>query len=82
MKGIKNSNFGDFSYAHSVLQSLSCLDSSNYISQNLVDFNIDNHPDYYLTMATFKLIDSLDKGKEVNSEYFMQCFNNLPNFIK
>ena len=76
IKGIKNINFGDFSHAHSVLQSLSCLDSSNYIAQNLNLFNIGNNPNYYLTGATFDLFDSVNKGKEGSSQYFMQCFNN------
>ena len=76
VKGIINNNLGDYSYAHSVLQALSCLDSSNYIAQNLPMFKIDYNPNFYLTTATFQLIDSLNKGKECNSQYFMQCYIN------
>ena len=74
-KGIKNLNQGDYSYAHSVLQSLCCLDCSRQflqISRN----DIQNNPNYLLTNAVFDLLNCLYNGQEGNSQNVLVCFIN------
>ena len=79
MKGIKNKNIGDFSHAHSILQSLCFLDTTRQILNSINLFNIRNNPRYLLTKEVFDLFISLYNGQEGNSENIMSCFINSYN---
>lgn len=86
MKGIKNQNLGDFSYAHSVLQSLCSLDTTRQLFNLINLFNIRNNPKYLLTNAIFDLFISLYNGQEGHSENiissFINSYNNNSNIIQ
>ena len=74
-RGIKNLNQGDYSYAHSVLQSLCCLDCSRkflQISRN----DMQNNNNYLLTNAVLDLLNCLYNGQEGNSQNVLTCFIN------
>ena len=78
MKGIKYSNFNNnnYSYAHSVLQSLSCLDCINIFLNNTNTFNLKNNQKFALTNSLYDLFSDLYNGKEGNSENIIFFFNN------
>ena len=87
MKGINNPNFkNDFSYAHSVLQSLSCLDCANDFLKLTNTFNLKNSPKFALTNALFDLFHDLHNGKEGNSQNtiatFINSYQNNASIIK
>ena len=84
MKGIKNSLQGDYSYAHSVLQSLCCLESiKEFMSRPMND--IINNPKFLLTNAMYDLINCLINRKEGNSfnvlNSFINTYNNYSTLI-
>ena len=84
MKGIKNSSQGDYSYAHSVLQSLCCLESiKEFMSRPMND--IINNPKFLLTNAMYDLINCLINRKEGNSfnvlNSFINTYNNYSTLI-
>ena len=77
MKGIKNPNpNNDFSYAHSVLQSLGCLDCAKlFIDRSNLNI-MRNNPQYSLTSSLFDLIYNLINGNEGNSQNIISSFIN------
>lgn len=87
MKGISNPSKDNFSYVHSALQSLSCLECTqqflNYTNQN----NMNNNPTrFFLTKALFDLLNDLTNGKEGNSQNiikgFIKSYNINSSFIQ
>ena len=74
MKGIKNSNIGNYSYAHSVLQSLCCLICINNFLNYINKFIKGNNNKYQLTNALYNLIFSLIHGREGSSELILDFF--------
>ena len=79
IKGVKCSEQGDYSYAHSVLQSLSCLECSGLFLRDLAN-DIKNNGNYLLTNAVLELFNCLNNGQEGNSQKVLCCFNN--SYIK
>jgi hypothetical protein len=80
MKGIKNpSPNNDFSYAHSVLQSLGCLDCAKLFLQFSNLNTMRDNPQYSLTSSLFDLIKDLINGNEGNSQNVISSFINSYN---
>ena len=87
MKGIKNPNsIMNYSYAHSVLQSLSCLDCINIFLNYTNTVNLKSSPNFALTNALYDLFSDLHSGKEGNSQNiicsFINSYNNNASIIK
>jgi hypothetical protein len=84
MKGIINKNKGNYSYAHSVLQSICCLDASkefiNSIDFNLIDQNAK------LSKELYALINVLNLGKAGVSNdiipLFKECYDKNKSIIQ
>ena len=76
MKGIQNFSGYNFSYIHSVLQALSCLECSkqfiNILSNNIM-LNFLNLP---MTKAFYNCLNTLMCGNEANSSEIIDAFNN------
>lgn len=77
-RGIKNLNQGDYSYAHSVLQSLCCLECSRQLLQ-ISRNDMQNNNNYSLTNAVLDLLNCLYNGQEGNSQNVLTCFINSYN---
>ena len=79
MRGIYNNNSNyNFSYAHAVLQALSCLDCAKkfvYIVDSNNQYN--NNNQFQLTSAVSQLFKSLNNGYEGNSSLIIQLFQIL-----
>ena len=73
-KGIKNNNNGNFSYAHSVLQSLSNLDTSKEFIR-AYEFDKIN-PNFLLTKELYALIFVLNGGNQGLSNDIIQKFKD------
>ena len=76
MKGITNFSDDNWSYIHSVLQSISCLDSAKQlvlINQNNPMLNM---PFFAMTKSFINLINTLLCGMEGNSSDIIQNFRN------
>ena len=79
MKGIKNNTNNNCSYIHSVLQSLSCLESSKlFFTQN--NFNIFNM-NLSITIELFNIMKALDNGFEAFSGNIINYYQNKVNMI-
>jgi hypothetical protein len=75
MKGIINTTSNsNFSYAHSVLQSLSCLDITKEFVKSVVFEKI--NPNFLLTKELYALIFVLNGGKEGLSNDIIQKFRD------
>ena len=74
VKGIKNANNGNFSYAHSVLQSLSNLDTSKEFIR-AYEFDKIN-PNFLLTKELYALIFVLNGGNQGLSNDIIQKFKD------
>ena len=76
MQGIRNFSMFNYSYVHSVLQSLSCLECSkqfiSLLSNNLM-LNFVNLP---MTKAFYNCLNTLMSGFEANSSEIIDAFNN------
>ena len=73
MKGIINTTSNsNFSYAHSVLQSLSCLDITKEFVKSIVFENI--NPNFLLTKELYALIFVLNGGNQGLSNDIIQKF--------
>ena len=71
MKGINNSENGNFSYVHSVLQSLCCLD----IADEILKINFENIPNHWLlSKELYSLIFVVKHGSEGVSDLIVQKF--------
>ena len=78
MRGIYNNSNYNFSYVHSVLQALSCLDCAKqfvYIVDSNNQYN--NNNQFQLTSAVSQLFKSLNNGYEGNSSLIIQLFQIL-----
>ena len=76
MQGIQNFSCFNYSYVHSVLQSLSCLECSkliiNLLSNNMM-LNFANLP---MTKSFYNCLNTLLSGYEANSSEIIDAFNN------
>ena len=78
MRGIYNNSNYNFSYVHSVLQALSCLDCAKqfvYIVDSNNQYN--NNNQFQLTSAVSQLFKSLNNGYEGNSSLIINFINIL-----
>lgn len=82
MKGINNMSGYNFSYIHSVLESLSCLDSTTQFVILNNSNNMLNCPQYALTKALYDVINTLKCGGEANSANIIEQYKKayLTNF--
>ena len=80
-RGISNGQFGDFSYANSVLQSLSCLDSLKEVINKKEYMILLQQPQYSLANQVFNLILILNKiyNKDAYSDPIIISFINKYN---
>ena len=79
MKGIKNISNMNYSYIHSVLQSMSCLESSKqFLYQNNFQFFNQN---LCLTIELYNLMSMLNNGKEAYSADIIKYYINRANLI-
>ena len=78
MRGIYNNSNYNFSYVHSVLQALSCLDCAKQFVY-FVDSNnqYNNNNQFQLTSAVSQLFKSLNNGYEGNSSLIIELFQIL-----
>ena len=83
-RGIMNSQFGDFSYANCVLQSLSCLDYLKEVINNKEIILKLQQSEYSLTNNVFNLIFILNKihNKEASSDPIINSFIDKYNKYK
>lgn len=80
MKGIHNNSGYNFSYVHSVLQSLSCLNSSKQFLILNKNNPFLNTPQFLMTKAFYNLVNILNCGMEANSGDIVTLFKNA--FLK
>ena len=87
-RGISNGQFGDFSYANSVLQCLSCLDSLKEVINKKEYMILLQQPQYSLANQVFNLILILNKiyNKDAYSDpiiiSFINKYNNNKSMIQ
>ena len=80
MKGINNNNSNkNFSYIHSVLQSLSCLEVSQFLinQNNFQNFNIN----LCITIELYNIMKMLNNGFEAYSGNIINYYQNKVNLI-
>ena len=79
MKGIKNFSNTNYSYVHSVLQSMSCLESSKqFLFQNSFN-NFDQN--FCITIELYNLMSMLNNGNEAFSSDIINYYNNKAKII-
>ena len=80
MKGITNfMNNANFSYVHSVLQSLSCLDfAKQFLSLNNYNSFGNN---FYLTKELYALMNNLNNGNDAFSQDIITYYTNRVNML-
>ena len=76
MKGIVNYDNLNWSYIHSVLQSLSCLDSAKLLVYSNINNPMLNMPSFGMTKSFISLINTLICGMEGNSADIIFNFKN------
>ena len=74
MRGLKNNNGNDCSYIHSVLQSLSCLNSAKYFRNLNNSNNMLNYQQFAFTKAFYDIINVLLCGGEAISSDIIELF--------
>ena len=74
MRGIQNFSGFNFSYIHSVIQSLSCLDTAKQFIILNNSNNMLNLPQFALTKAFYDVINVLLSGGEANSSNIIENF--------
>ena len=74
MRGIQNFSGYNFSYIHSVIQSLSCLDTAKQFIILNNSNNMLNLPQFALTKTFYDIINVLQSGGEANSSNIIENF--------
>ena len=74
MRGIQNFSGFNFSYLHSVLQSLSCLDTAKQFLNINNSNNMINFPQFALTKGFYDVINVLQCGGEAVSSNIIELF--------